>query len=59
MNHLNHTNLQDAGTTEYIDCKKNIHTVKHSVIFAEKEKWELEDKIVEDLYRIFTHSING
>ena len=50
-------NIRTIGTSEYSDCKSNTHKVKHSVIFTEKEKRELEDKIVEDLYRIFTNNI--
>lgn len=46
--------VRTVGTSEYRDCKSNIHTIKHSVIFTEAEKRELEEKIVEDLYRIFT-----
>lgn len=40
--------------TEYKDCKDNTHTVTHRVILTDADKRELEDKIVDDLYRIFT-----
>ena len=38
----------------YTDAANNVRQVKHTVIFTTAEKRELEDKIVEDLYRIFT-----
>lgn len=47
------TSVRTTGASEYRDCKSNVHTVKHSVIFSETDKRELEDKIVENLYRIF------
>lgn len=50
---------QQIGKTEYTDSKKQRHTVKHCVIFSDMEKRELEEKIVEDLYRIFTAHTNG
>lgn len=43
-----------VGEGSYIDRKDKTHKVIHSVIFTDEEKRELEDKIVEDLYRIFT-----
>ena len=43
-----------VAQSSYTDQKDRIHKVIHSVIFTEEEKRELEDKIVEDLYRIFT-----
>lgn len=44
-----------VGTTQYTDLKEQTHTVTHSVIFTDAEKRELEEKIAEDLYQIFTH----
>ena len=49
---LNHNNKEPC--TCYTDAANNVRQVRHTVIFTEEEKRELEDKIVEDLYRIFT-----
>ncbi|MBR7132796.1 MAG: hypothetical protein IKD04_04635 [Clostridia bacterium] len=43
----------EVGFSEYIDSKNRSHTIKHSIILADYEKRELEDRIAEDLYRIF------
>ncbi len=40
--------------TEYTDSKQRRHRVKHSVIISECVQCELEEKIVEELYHIFT-----
>lgn len=45
---------KEVGTTVYIDINQSSHPVKHSVIFTEAEKQQLEDKIVDDLFTIFT-----
>lgn len=50
-------NTKEIGTTEYHDINENCYPVKHSVIFTEAEKRELEDKIAEDLYQIFTKGV--
>lgn len=42
-----------VGTTEYTDSKSNIHTVKHSVIATGEERRSAEEKIAEEVYRIF------
>ncbi len=49
-------NTNEVGVSEFIDSKNRSHTVKHSVILTDFERKELEDRIVEDLYRIFTNS---
>ena len=41
--------------TNYTDVSNNIKEVKHSVILNVEEKKELEEQIVDELYRIFTH----
>ncbi|MGM9552025.1 MAG: hypothetical protein ACI3XA_07200 [Clostridia bacterium] len=42
-------------TTEYTDLKNETKKVYHKkVILTDSEKRELEDKIAEDLYRIFS-----
>ena len=49
--------MSDDTTKEacssYTDSANKVRRVRHTVIFTEQEKRELEDKIVEDLYRIF------
>ena len=40
--------------TKYTDISNNTKKVTHSVVFNAQAK-ELEEQIVEDLYRIFTH----
>ena len=41
--------------TKFTDISNKTKEVKHSVVFSAKERTELEEKIVEELYRIFTH----
>ena len=41
--------------TTYTDISNKIKEVKHSVVFNDEQKRELEEQIVEELYRIFTH----
>jgi len=41
--------------TNYTDISNNIKEVKHSVVFNTEQKREIEEQIVEELYRIFTH----
>lgn len=51
----NITNTQTIALSKYTDISNNIKEVKHSVIFNDAQKKELEEQIVEELYRIFTH----
>jgi len=45
-----------AGVSKYEDLNKKV--IKHSVpMFNAEERRELEEKIVEELYRIFTHKV--
>lgn len=47
-------------TTEYTDLKNETKKVAHKkAIFTDAEKRELEDKIAEDLYRIFTKGMKA
>ena len=41
--------------TNYTDISNNTKEVKHSVVFNAEQRKELEEQIVEELYRIFTH----
>lgn len=43
--------------TKYTDISNKTIEVKHSVIFSAEQKKELEEQIVEELYRIFTHKV--
>lgn len=44
------------GETQYTDAKSNTHTVKHSIVLSDIKRKELEEKIAEELYQIFTNS---
>lgn len=46
--------MQQAITTEFKDLANNVKKVRHSILNNE-EKREEEERIVEELYRIFTH----
>ena len=41
--------------TEYTDISNKVRKVKHSVVLSYEQQKELEEKIVDELYRIFTH----
>ena len=41
--------------TNYTDISNKTKEVKHSVVFNAEQKKALEEQIVEELYRIFTH----
>lgn len=56
MLNLDYLNTNEVGVSEFIDSKNRSHTVKHSIILTDSEKRELENRIAEDLYRIFTNS---
>lgn len=46
---------KELGYTEFTDSRSDIHKIKHSIVLSDSEKRELEDSIVEELYRIFTY----
>ncbi len=54
MLNFNELATKEIGISEFIDSKSRTHTVKHSVVLTETEKRELEERIAEELYRIFT-----
>lgn len=54
MLNFNELNTKEIGVSEFTDSKSRTHTVKHSVLLTETEKRELEEKIAEELYHIFT-----
>lgn len=53
--------LQEVATTytgkstEYTDISNKTKEVKHSVVLSNEERKMLEERVVEELYRIFTH----
>ena len=51
----NIANTKTIGVSKFTDISNNVKEVKHSVILNDAEKRELEEKIVDELYRIFTH----
>lgn len=55
MLNLDYLNTNEVGVSKFVDSKNRSHTVKHSIILTDTEKRELEDRIAEDLYRIFTN----
>lgn len=48
-------NTNTGHYTHYTDISNKIKKVKHSVVFNAEQRKELEEQIVEELYRIFTH----
>lgn len=49
------TTINTGYHTNYTDISNKIKEVKHSVVFNAEQRKELEEQIVEELYRIFTH----
>ena len=41
--------------TKYKDINNNTIKVKHSTVLTGTERREIEEKIVDELYKIFTH----
>ena len=54
---LKSINTKESGYSEYLDLHSNIHSVKHSVVLTESKRRELEERIVDELYRIFIHKV--
>ena len=48
---------KELGYSEYSDSKSSTHHIKHSVVLTESKKRELEERIADELYRIFTHKV--
>ncbi len=48
---------KELGYSEYSDSKSSTHRIKHSVVLTESKKRELEERIADELYRIFTHKV--
>lgn len=44
---------EEVEVTEFVDSKKRLHKVKHSIVIGNDESHEFEERIAEDLYRIF------
>ena len=48
--------ISTGHNTQFTDISNKIKEVKHSVVFNAEQRKELEEQIVEELYRIFfTH----
>ena len=54
---LKSIDTKELGYSEYSDSRSNTHIIKHSVTLTRTEKRELEEKIADELYRIFTHKV--
>ncbi len=50
----NYLKTNEIGVSEFVDSKNRLHIVKHSVIITNFDRKELEERIAEDLYKIFT-----
>ena len=48
---------KELGYSEYSDSYSSIRRIKHSVVLTESKKRELEERITDELYRIFTHKV--
>ena len=53
---LNSIDKKELGYSEY-SSKSSTHRIKHSVVLTEAKKRELEERIADELYRIFTHKV--
>ena len=51
----NIANTKTIRVSKFTDISNNIKEVKHSVVLNAEQRKELEEQIVEELYRIFTH----
>ena len=54
MLNLNELATKEIGISEFTDSKSRTHIVKHSIVLTETEKREIEERVAEELYRIFT-----
>lgn len=45
----------DQYSTSYTDLSNKTKKVKHSVVLNDEQRKEIEERIVEELYRIFTY----
>ena len=43
--------------TKYTDLSEKTREVRHSVIVNDEQRKGIEEQIVEELYRIFTHKV--
>ena len=48
--------ISTGHNTQFTDISNKIKEVKHSVVFNAEQRKELEEQIVEELYRILTHT---
>ena len=47
--------INTGHNTQFTDISNKIKEVKHSIVFNAEQRKEIEEQIVEELYRIFTH----
>lgn len=47
--------INTGHNTQFTDISNKIKEVKHSVVFNAEPRKELEEQIIEELYRIFSH----
>ena len=45
----------DQYSASYTDLSNKTKKVKHSVVLNDEQRKEIEERIVEELYRIFTY----
>ncbi len=51
---MSKTNTTCAPTAEYRDIANKLHKVTHSIIYIENPDSDAEQRIVDELYRVFT-----
>ena len=49
------TTAETGYQSNYTDISNNTKVVKHSTVINTEDRKEIEEQIVEELYRIFTH----
>ena len=54
---LQATTIDTENHTVYTDISNNKKEVKHSVVLTAEDRRELEERIVDELCRIFTHKV--
>lgn len=57
MDSLSNLVKQQIATGSFVDSKNREHPVVHSIIFTDEEKRDLEERIAEDLFKIFTKKV--
>ena len=55
VTHMLQTVVPTGYHTNYTDIANNTRAVKHSVILNTEQRKELEEQIVQELYKVFNH----